>query len=554
MLSSRRSLSDRRNRRKGLLGPCVCGLPHLLLLAVLPYVLFILFMDGHISIALSGQSTTTQHPQWESNTMQNAIHGTTEIGANEFEEEESEVEVNHVLEEETVLEEDTISVVETDEFVKEKNIPEGSKLDHLIQMGNEEEIRTYLLDCIKYWTYSKPYPKPMSPIKYPFTAPEKAYVTFEPDLGGFNNIRMGFENVLTIALALNRTLVIPPRQQLYLLDKPSSLSDYYDMEALAKAIPLLSTKDYLSEIGVNVSFPQEGYVRYSDFNALHDFLRKDGTCPKWNIHANVLAIPSISACESSIHDWFSFDEFRHNRKSVEIDESMMKSSALHFRVDKRTQEYRLFGNWHSFLYFANPQWFEYTAAFLRDNLHFKDSIVKTAASISAEIVAKYGRYQAMHVRRGDFQYKQTRISIDQIVNNVQPLLDPSKLIYISTDEKNKTMFDPLRAKYKIAFFDEFSEHAKGIEKREFGMIEQSVCALADLFIGTELSTFSAYITRMRASIRKDVAKNKEVYLTTFKYSGKPQEDNRYTNATWMRSSKPRWPHAAWSRDFAFSWV
>ncbi len=45
------------------------------------------------------------------------------------------------------------------------------------------------------------------------------YVTFEPDVGGWNNIRMQMETVLIFAAATGRTLVLPPDQPMYLLNK-----------------------------------------------------------------------------------------------------------------------------------------------------------------------------------------------------------------------------------------------------------------------------------------------------------------------------------------------
>lgn len=53
-------------------------------------------------------------------------------------------------------------------------------------------------------------------------------------------------------------------------------------------------------------------------------------------------------------------------------------------------------------------------------------------------------YFAFHIRRGDFQYKDTQISAERIWSNARPLLDPavSNLIYIATDEKDKGSLRP----------------------------------------------------------------------------------------------------------------
>eukprot|EP00980_Cylindrotheca_fusiformis_P020765 scaffold7755_cov104-Cylindrotheca_fusiformis.AAC.10 len=54
----------------------------------------------------------------------------------------------------------------------------------------------------------------------PFYRPgETKYLTFEPDGGGWNNIRMAMESVIGLAIAMGRTLVMPPQKKMYLLAK-----------------------------------------------------------------------------------------------------------------------------------------------------------------------------------------------------------------------------------------------------------------------------------------------------------------------------------------------
>lgn len=50
-----------------------------------------------------------------------------------------------------------------------------------------------------------------------FTQDDTKYISFSPDRGGWNNVRMSMEIIFVIAAASGRTLVLPPEQPLYLL-------------------------------------------------------------------------------------------------------------------------------------------------------------------------------------------------------------------------------------------------------------------------------------------------------------------------------------------------
>lgn len=72
---------------------------------------------------------------------------------------------------------------------------------------------------VVYWRdvpVDRGYESPLTPHHHEHAS---KYITFEYDNGGWNNIRMGVETVIVLAHAMGRTLVIPPPQHLYLLDK-----------------------------------------------------------------------------------------------------------------------------------------------------------------------------------------------------------------------------------------------------------------------------------------------------------------------------------------------
>lgn len=79
------------------------------------------------------------------------------------------------------------------------------------------------------------------------------YVTFEPDNGGFNNVRMAFETVAVFAHATGRVLVMPPRQRLYLLKQSHesnpqayhSIGAFIDLKALGGALEIIDSPEFV---------------------------------------------------------------------------------------------------------------------------------------------------------------------------------------------------------------------------------------------------------------------------------------------------------------------
>lgn len=216
--------------------------------------------------------------------------------------------------------------------------------------------------------------------------------------------------------------------------------------------------------------------------------------------------------------------------------------------------YRLFGLWYPFFYFSDPNWHRFYVSLLRTGFHYQPALYTAAAKVITELVKHQGLYHALHIRRGDFQYTQTRLEANEILDNVLPLLKTFpevKTLYIATDERNATFFAPfLESGYTVKFFHDFPDVEEATRPEFHGMVEQIVCTGGQVFIGTELSTFSAHITRLRYQVGQDVAPDKGIYFTTRKYTGEPSNDMKESIATWINGDdKPNWPHAVYFREW-----
>ena len=105
----------------------------------------------------------------------------------------------------------------------------------------------------------------------------------------------------------------------------------------------------------------------------------------------------------------------------------------------------------------------------------------------------------MHIRRGDFQYDNTRIDAESIVTHTENLFCPGQTIYAATDEQDPQFLMPLRDRYDVVTLGQLDpDVVSAIPYHLLGIVETLICAAApDRFVGTRLSTFSARISILR---------------------------------------------------------
>ena len=147
-------------------------------------------------------------------------------------------------------------------------------------------------------------------------------------------------------------------------------------------------------------------------------------------------------------------------------------------------------------------------------------------------------YVAFHIRRGDFQQKHTRLEAADIVRLTNHLVPDrhTKVAYISTDEGNRTFFEPFMKEYGAVYFLADLKNGTNVDEinqNYVGMIEQVVCANADVFIGTPLSTFTAYITRIRGFMNRTITHVPQLATRT---SLRSSDHNLGTNAITSKST------------------
>jgi GDP-fucose protein O-fucosyltransferase len=151
----------------------------------------------------------------------------------------------------------------------------------------------------------------------------------------------------------------------------------------------------------------------------------------------------------------------HRQDLCVYDEDMRKERVVHFMCYHKMRV-RLLVHFYAFLFFEDWREDLWMKRFMRDHVRYIDEIQCAAARIvnamrehakSRNATDPSGHFDTFHVRRGDFQFKHTRIEAAEIVKNTNDILSPGSTIYIATDERDKSFFAPLKAQYDVKFMD-----------------------------------------------------------------------------------------------------
>jgi len=370
----------------------------------------------------------------------------------------------------------------------------------------------------------------------PFRSEEKngksKYITFESDHGGWNNVRMALEIVFIIAAATGRTLVMPPDQNLYLLraDKNKiqrGFGDFYPLDSpgLKKIVPIISTEEFLRrEGGSNGQFPipadsREKVLKAQSYcqnreksnKACHPlwyYLREVGYDTKIN-GGTCFIFDSPAENTDYVPMRAQIDKICKKRTILHYDKKIEDAPLLHFAAKKGSD--RLLNHFYASIFFTDPMIDNHYKRFVRDHLHYRESVFCAAGKIIKSLQEEghklgfapdeygAGGFSSLHVRRGELQFQEVKIPAEEWLENTEDIWLKKELLYIATDEKDKSFFAPLKKQYTIKFLSDYYELAglSGVDPNHFGMLDTVVASRGRAFAGTYMSTFTGFITRMR---------------------------------------------------------
>ena len=419
----------------------------------------------------------------------------------------------------------------------------------------------------------------------PFYDPDNPkFITFEPDHGGFNNIRMAMETVMALAIAMGRILVLPPDQPMYLLDKaetdpksgnrgryrPFGFQDFFPIHEMARhvhGLQIITMEEFLLQRALKghlkstttgkVLFPPGNISKWDgrgdNENLLEPYLREIGGTPEsWDTMKCMAAFPAQPKNDTTLTNLFQeisvtdggfppFEDYIGNPTSVHAstkerwkeqqnaqrgsqlclyDTKLQEQEVLHFAGKKGFSGGRLLTHFYTFLFFEDWKTDLWMKRFVRDHVRYKNEIQCAAARI-VQAIRKHVRqrqgsssktpttseepvtpentpFDAFHVRRGDFQYKKTRVSAQEMYEIAKEEIPEGTTVYMATDEvRDKAFFAPLAEHYDMLYLSDFTEEIKGLSPNFYGMLDQLVASRSRTFFGCWFSTFTGYINRLR---------------------------------------------------------
>lgn len=186
------------------------------------------------------------------------------------------------------------------------------------------------------------------------------------------------------------------------------------------------------------------------------------------------------------------------------DDELQKAPLIHFGSGGAGGA-RLLVHFYAFIFFQDWRHDLWLRRFIRDHVRYVDEIQCAAARVVNAMrerarkrnPASNGEFDSFHIRRGDFQYTVTRFETDKIYHLTKDELTNNATVYIATDERDKSFFQPLADHYDLVFLDDYMHLIEDVNSNFYGMLDQLIASRGRVFEGCWFSTFTGHINRIR---------------------------------------------------------
>ena len=376
------------------------------------------------------------------------------------------------------------------------------------------------------------------------------YIALEPYQGGLNNIRQSLELALCISYLTNRTLLVPD------LD----IQNYYHLELNKTAAHTCLDFFNVNDMGIKTMLlsdfclERDIYPSYKELMSYSNVIKHETL---WGRN-NILNFTDLSEREI-------LNSHPRNRNSYRDDHIFVCQNIMDKSADGRDVVFFDRNHLGIFYQIISSEKNKELKMLVAKYFKFKKEIFDVAQEMINILGDK--QYYSIHIRGGDYQFFDLRISVKDICNNIKNIIPYKSTLYISTDilkggtpndlvsgsseyagvegaEEDKSYFKELEDKYHIIFYSDIEERIKldkNFNKNWIPAIEQLICTRAIKFVGMKLSTFSSYIFRLRGYMN-DI-EDKNFY---------EQQYSDYLDKQITYKEEDKW-WCAWAREYKDAW-
>lgn len=290
------------------------------------------------------------------------------------------------------------------------------------------------------------------------------YIAYDPYRAGVNNVRINFELVAALAHVTDRTLVMPE-------------------------LLMSREREHHQADGTFIPYHPATFLDIDDLPSV-----PETALPARLTEHMVPPIPNRDASVLVLEDGPDRDAFLAGRQAVWLDGNVAETDVI------RLPE--IICPFYAEIY-TNPTDRCRMARFVRQRVRHPLKVAEVAEECSAGL----GKFHAAVVRRNEFHhfYREADIPAEAIANVLAEVVPGGATLLLATDEPNRyDFFGPLARRWAVVFTrDLVSKAAPWLKQPLLGCVEQNLCALGETFTGTRLSTFSAYVDRLRFYSRRN---------------------------------------------------